>query len=294
MSITQTELYPGYPVIEIQHPAVRGRVALHGAHLMEWEPAGRGPVLYLSPEAVYQKGKAIRGGVPVCWPWFGPHGSDGALPAHGVARSRFWTLEEAEESAEGAWLLFVLTDDGATRAMWPHAFRLEYEMRLGAELRLSLRMHNPGSEAFQVTGALHSYFTVGDIRRTTVDGLQGAVYLDHADGDAVRTEQGVVRFSGEVDSDYLTSAPVTVADPALGRRLEIEGSGSGCTVVWNPWIEKARRLADLPDGDYEKFLCVETANAWRDRITVEPGGSHVLAATIRVSDLSGESDAGGD
>lgn len=283
MSIEQTELSPGYPILEIKHPAVSARVALHGAHLMDWTPAGHDPVLYLSPAAVYQKGKAIRGGVPVCWPWFGPHESDGALPAHGVARSRFWTLEKAEESGDGATLLFVLTDDADTRALWPHAFRLEYEMTLGAELRLALRMHNTGAENFKVTGALHSYFSVGDVRQSSVEGLQGSVYLDHADGDAVRTESGAVRFAGEVDSDYLTSSPVTLLDPALGRKLRIRGTGSGCTVVWNPWIEKAQRLADLPDADYEKFVCVETANAWRDRVTVRPGGMHELATTIQVS-----------
>ncbi|MDB6070593.1 MAG: putative glucose-6-phosphate 1-epimerase [Verrucomicrobiales bacterium] len=283
MSIEHIELSPGYPVIEIKHPAVTARVALHGAHLMEWTPAGREPVLYLSPDAIYQKGKAIRGGVPVCWPWFGPHESDGAMPAHGVARNRFWTLEKAEESADGVKLLFILTDDAATRALWPHAFRLEYEMTLGAELRLSLRMQNPGTEAFKVTGALHSYFRVGDIRQVGVAGLAGAVYLDHAEGDAVRTETGEVRFNGEVDSDYLTSEPVTVIDPAMGRKFAIQSTGSGCTVVWNPWLDKARRLTDLPDEDYRKFVCVETANAWRDRITVEPGGTHELAARIQVT-----------
>ena len=145
MSIVRTEIIPGYPVFEIQHPAATARVALHGAQIMEWTPAGRDPVLYLSPHAVYREGKAIRGGVPVCWPWFGPHPSDAALPAHGFARNRFWELSEKSEVRRESGWYSPLTDSEATQRLWPHAFRLTMEMHIGAELRLALRMENTGT-----------------------------------------------------------------------------------------------------------------------------------------------------
>lgn len=282
MSIQRTELSPGYPVLEIGHPAARARVALHGAHLMEWRPAGQGPVLYLSPQSLYQEGKAIRGGVPVCWPWFGPHGSDRALPSHGFARTRFWTLAGDEENESGVRLLFTLTDDVDTRRLWPHSFRLELEMRIGRELHLALRMLNTGTEAFTITGALHTYLAVGDIHQVRIDGLDGTEYLDTTATPprVCRQEEGGVVFAEEVDRNYLSSAAVTVRDAAQDRVLTVRGGGSACTVVWNPWIAKARALADLPDGDYLRFVCVETANAWRDAVVIPPGQSHTLATTV--------------
>lgn len=259
----------------------KARVHLDGAHVTTWSPADDAEDrLFVSVKSGFGPGVSVRGGIPVCFPQFG---SAGPLPQHGFARVSQWSVLHTEDGADRAVAVLRLVDTDATRALWPHAFRLEYEMTLGAELRLSLRMQNPGTEAFKVTGALHSYFRVGDIRQVGVAGLAGAVYLDHAEGDAVRTETGEVRFNGEVDSDYLTSEPVTVIDPAMGRKFAIQSTGSGCTVVWNPWLDKARRLTDLPDEDYRKFVCVETANAWRDRITVEPGGTHELAARIQVT-----------
>lgn len=283
MSIRRTEPVPGYPVFEIDHPAARARVALHGAHLMEWIPTGHEPVIYLSPDAVLREGKAIRGGVPVCWPWFGPHPTDPALPAHGFARSRFWELTDQSETAEAARLTFLLTDDKTTRVLWPHAFHLELEMILGAELQLHLRMVNTGSTPFDLTAALHSYLAVGGIRQTTVTGLTGADYRDVATQPAtIRHQEGDIHFDQETDRDYHSDADVEVRDDAMGRTLIIGKTGSHCTVVWNPWIEKAIALTDLPDDHYQNFVCVETANAWKDIITLAPGASHTLATTVKV------------
>jgi glucose-6-phosphate 1-epimerase len=280
MSIQRTELSPGYPVLEIEHPAATARVALHGAHLMEWQPAGQAPMLYLSPQSVYQEGKAIRGGVPVCWPWFGAHESDRTLPSHGFARTRFWTLAEEEENESGVRLLFTLTDDANTRGLWPHPFRLELEMLIGRELHLALRMQNTGTEPFTITGALHTYLAVGDIREVRIEGLDGAEYLDTTGTPQARRQEGDVVFAGEVDRNYSSSATVKVRDAAQDRILTVRGAGSECTVVWNPWIAKARALTDLPDDDYLHFVCVETANAWRNTVVIPPGESHTLETTV--------------
>lgn len=280
MAIRRTENNPGYPIFEIDHPAVQARVALHGAHLMEWTPAGHAPGLYLSPEAVYQPGKPIRGGVPVCWPWFGPSTVDSSLPMHGFARIRFWEAGEMTEDEAGVMLKFSLGDDEETRRLWPHAFRLELAMSLGASLHLALRMMNPGDAPYFITGALHTYLAVGDIHQVRVAGLAGVEYLDTVGTPARRRQEGELGFDREIDRGYDTSNPITVQDAAHRRDLTITGTGSHSAVVWNPWIAKSKTLTDLPDEDYLRFVCVETANAREDFVTVPPGGMHELTTMI--------------
>jgi D-hexose-6-phosphate mutarotase len=282
-SVRQVELMPGYPVFEIEHPTARARVALHGAQLMEWTPAGQKPVIYLSPDAVYHEGKAIRGGIPVCWPWFGHHETDPKLPQHGFVRSRFWELANAAEDEAGVTMKFATQDNAETRRLWPHAFRIELEMRIGAELHVALKTTNAGNEPFSITAALHSYFTVGDIRQVIIEGLDGAEYLDTVGPKAVRKQTGDVVIDREVDRMYHAAGEVRIKDSAWGRTIAIQGSGGHTRVVWNPWIEKAAALADLPDEDYQRFVCVETAHAWKDVVTVEPGATHELATTIEVA-----------
>jgi len=280
-SITLTDLLPGYPVYEIQHAAVKARVALHGAHLMEWQPAGQEPVLYLSPQAVYAADKPIRGGVPVCWPWFGPP-ADASLPMHGFVRTRFWQLAEAEESATGVRLVFTIESDDSTRALWPHDFQLSLEMNLGAELSLALTMKNTGDTACEITDALHTYLSVQDVTQITVEGLDGKEYLDRLTHEPV-IQEGDIVIDREVDRDYVTSEEIRVKDASFGRTLSVTTSGSGSAVVWNPWIKKAISLADMPDEDYKVFVCVETTNAWKDVINLAPRESHCLKAIVRVS-----------
>jgi glucose-6-phosphate 1-epimerase len=280
-SVRRTELAPNYPVFEIQHPTATARVALHGAQLLEWTPAGQKPVIYLSPQAVYHEGKAVRGGIPVCWPWFGMN-EDPKLPQHGFVRSRFWDLAEASEDGAGVNLQFAMEDDAETRHLWPHAFRVAVEMHIGAELHVALKMENIGDSPFTITGALHTYFTVGDIRRVIVEGLDGAEYLDTVGPKTVRQQTADIVFDREVDRNYHASGEVRVKDDAWGRVIAIQRSGSQTAVVWNPWIEKAAALADLPDEDYQRFVCVEAANAWKDSVVEAPGARHELATTIRL------------
>ena len=283
MSITRNESIPGYPILEIDHPAATARVALHGAHLLEWTPAGHPPVLYLSPQAVYEAGAPIRGGIPVCWPWFGPPAANPALPSHGFARTQFWTLASSSEDETGVRLTFTLTDSTATRLLWPHAFHLQLEMHLGAELHLALRMTNPGPGICTITAALHTYFNTADIHRTRVAGLDSVAYHESITTPPDHVQEGDITFDREVDRLYASGTPVQIRDPALPRTLSITSTGSRSTVVWNPWINKSKRLTDLPDGDYLRFLCVETTNAGADAITLAVGTSHILGMTVRLS-----------
>jgi glucose-6-phosphate 1-epimerase len=278
-SVSVTELKPGYPVIHVNHPSATGSVALLGAHVMEWTPAGQKPVLYMSADALFEEGSAIRGGIPVCWPWFGP--KEG-LPGHGLVRTRFWQLTEVLESADGVELVLTFATDEVTRKDWPQDFKLTLTVVMGAELYVTLRVQHMGHEAATYSGALHTYLTVGDINQTEVTGLEGTTYLDTLDAAKPKPQDGPVRFAEEVDRVYLSSGPVKVHDAAWNRVLEVSNTGSASAVVWNPWIEKSKRLNDLPDEAYLGFLCIEAANAGPDVITLESGQEHVLGTHVRV------------
>jgi glucose-6-phosphate 1-epimerase len=282
--ITLEEPTPGYPVYVIRHAAVTARVAVNGAHVMEWTPTGQtNPVLYMSPDAVLQNGKPIRGGIPLCWPWFGPHLSDPAMPAHGIARILPWELLRADELGSQVAMLFRLQSNDETRAFWPHDFTCHLGISFGAKLEVSLMTQNTGREAMVITEALHTYLSVGDISKVTVSGLNGARFLDTVGTSEMREgEAADITFDREVDRQYVSPSGVVVDDPTWDRKLTINKLGSGTTVVWNPWIEKSKRLADLPDEAYHGFLCVEASNAGESAVRISPGGQHVIVTTVSV------------
>lgn len=280
--MTQIEIAPGYPVLEIDHPAATARIALHGAHVMDWTPAGDAPVLYMSPEAVIEQGKPIRGGIPICWPWFGPHPADAAKPAHGFVRTEMWKLGEVMSSGERVEVVLNLASSDATRAMWPHDFALRLRISIGEELEVALTARNTGDAAWTMTGALHTYFGVGDVTQAIIRGLHGTAFVEGRLSPEKRPQRGPVKIDQEVDRIYLSDAAVEVEDPVKKRTIIIEKSGSLSTVVWNPWVEKSKRLTDLPDDAYPHFLCIETTNAGEDAITIPPGGEHCLLTRVRV------------
>lgn len=275
----------GMPHAQLRAGAHSAEVALHGGHVLRYGADGAPPVLWASRQAIYAPGKAIRGGVPVCWPWFGPHPDDPAKPAHGFVRTRPWQAAASGADDGAVWLRLALADDAATRALWPHAFALELAVTLGATLDLALTMRNSGDAPFSCGGALHSYFAVGAIEQAGVSGLEHRRFFDQLTG-AEQTQRGPVTVDAEVDRVYFDDGPqCAVEDAALGRRITIAKAGSRTTVVWNPWDEKARRLADFGDDEYREMLCVETAMARGDSATLAPGTSHILRATIAAEAL---------
>ncbi len=282
--ITREEPTLGFPVYAIRHPSATARIAVNGAHIMEWTPTGQTqPVLYMSPDAVLQNGKAIRGGIPVCWPWFGGHMSDPTKPMHGIARILPWELLRADAQETRVAMLFRLQSSDETRVLWPHDFTCHLGISFGKKLEVSLMTQNTGSDAMVITEALHTYLRVGDISKVTVSGLAEAKYLDTVGTPTMREgEAADITFDREVDRQYVSPSGVVVDDPAWGRKLTINKLGSGTTVVWNPWIEKSKRLADLPDEAYHDFLCVEAANAGESAVRVAPGGQHVIVTTVNV------------
>ena len=250
-------------------------MALHGAHVMSWAPEGEEEVLYLSSDAIYREGKAIRGGIPICWPWFNAHPTDADAPSHGIARTRFWELIAADEDGDGVTLRFAMED-----GIW----KAEVTIHAGLELEVSLETLNATEIPIVVSGALHSYFSVSDIANVRVVNLDGADFLDITDLPTMRKQKGAVTFQRELDSIYESSSNLLLVDDDSGRTILIEKGGSPSTVVWNPWSEKSAAMADMPDDGYRKFCCIEAAIANDKAVIIMPGSSHVLSTRISVEE----------
>lgn len=277
--LTFVEAAAGVPVIEINTAIASARVALIGAQVLEWQPVDAEPVLWISRAAIYQVGKGVRGGVPICWPWFGA--GEVGKPAHGFVRTRMWTVRSTAQTADGVVVKLGMVDDAETRAIWDYAFDLELVVTVGAMLTMALVTKNTGDKAFAITDALHTYFRVGDIDATIVQGLDGAQYLDKVLDFTEHTQQGDVLFAGETDRVYVnTQATCVINDTSNARNIHVAKSGSDTTVVWNPWAEKEKGFADMVAGEYQQMLCVETCNAADDKITVAPQQTHSLVAVV--------------
>ena len=267
------ELAPGYPVVTVNHSTCEAQVALHGAHVISWCPTGHEEVLYLSPDAVYREGKAIRGGIPICWPWFNAHPSDPDLPSHGLVRNQFWELESTDADDEG-----VVAKLRRTTEHWT----VVATIRMASSLEVAIESTNLGDDQLLVSGALHSYFRVGDVRQITIKGLEDAAYLDTVGQHTNRHQTGVIEIDREVDRYYDSSAAVRLEDPLKERTILIDKENSPSTVVWNPWIEKAAALGDLPNEDYLAFACVEAAITNDRAVALSQGETHCFATRISV------------
>jgi len=262
----------------------RARIFLQGAHVLSFRPVGEGEVLWSSVRSQFSPGKPIRGGIPICFPWFGA-GSSPAHPAHGFARTTSFECVRAEDSADGAThLRFRLVDSEATRALWPHPFAASVDITVGATLVIAFTIANTGDAPFSFEEALHTYFDVADARRVSVAGLEDAPFLDKVAGGATPTSApGPIRFEAETDRVYnATTASTRIDDPDLVRSIVIEKEASNSTVVWNPWVAKAARMPDFGDDEWPGMVCVESANAGADRLTLQPGESHKLVLRVGV------------
>lgn len=274
----------GLPMLQVRNTLASARLSLQGAQVLGFQPAGGPEVLFVSPHAVFAAGQPIRGGVPLCWPWFGPDPLGQGRPAHGFARNRRWALHGTAHTDDGASTLTLgLADDDTTRALWPHAFELELLVTVGRTLRLALTTRNTGRAAVQITQALHSYFAVSDIAAVQVLGLDGCRYIDKTAGPQAPQplQRGPVRFDGEVDRVYQGVPPaLRVVDSATQRAIDLRSEGSATAVVWNAGAARAAAMADLGAGAHRGYVCVETANAGDEVITLAPGASHRLAVEI--------------
>ncbi len=287
----------GGPLLAVKTEQCEALVSVYGAHVVAWTPtpptgSAPRPALFCSPRTLWGGGKAIRGGIPVCWPWFGARANDPrpdgkASPAHGFARTRPWFVEDVGVADNGrVEVVFLLVSDDDTLALWPHAFEARLRVSLGATLSVALEITNVDDAPFFMEGALHSYLTVGDVGAVRVLGLEGTRFFDKVTGLTSSSSREPLTFAGETDRVYVgTRQAVVVEDPVLGRTIRVEKTGSQATVVWNPWLEKATTMTDLGGDAWRSFVCVEAAAvdpAKPGMIELSPGAVHTLSTKISV------------
>jgi len=270
----------GMPVVEIHNDLGEAAIALQGAHVLSYRGRGQKPIIWMSDEATYAPGKSLRGGVPICWPWFGPHISDASLPGHGPARTVDWKPVATQSLADGRTSISLeLVQTDKTREQCPHPLCVQLHITVGCSLSLVMETTNQGDSEFTLGQALHTYFLVGDVRKVHVEGLHDCAYIDKMDGGNCKRQFGNLSITEETDRIYLgTGSLAEIVDPAMGRKIIIKSSGSASMVVWNPWDKTAAKMGDLGPNGYLKMICVETANAGEDVVQLAAGATHRMLA----------------
>jgi len=265
----------GLEVLEVATPASTCTIALHGAQVLAFAPRRDRDWLWVSDRAHFQVGKALRGGIPICFPWFGPHPERSELPAHGFARTRVWSLARvAEVDASRVRAELELASDADTLRVYPHPFAARLAVTVGDTLELGFAVTNTGDAPMSYEVALHTYFAVSDVGAVAVGGLGGVDFVDKVAGGARRRQDAdLVRFEGEVDRIYDSGGPVTLVDPAR-RSIRIETVDAGSTVVWNPGATKTRTLGDVAPDGFRGFVCVESGNVGDGRVILSSGARH--------------------
>lgn len=267
----------GFIVMDVDNSHCTATIALQGAHLMSWNPKGQQPVIWMSPVAKLGHGKSIRGGVPICWPWFGAHASEPSFSGHGFARTVGWDVIATTAQDDG-YTAISFRIAGINKDQWPYQAPAEMHMIIGAALEMELVTENQGDEAITVGDALHTYFCVSDASIIAIHGLSGCDYLDKVGESSRKSQQGEIVIDSEVDRIYFDQGQdVVIEDPVMQRDIRIEKRNSHSTIVWNPWIDKCKKMGDFGSDDgYLSMVCVESANADADVVQLEAGESHRL------------------
>lgn len=276
----------GLPRVRIEHPEARGEVYLHGAHVTSWKPRGTEEVIFVSARSRWESGRPIRGGVPICFPWFGNKSDDANAPAHGFVRLKSWRLESVEQGDAGVSVSMSTGSDESTRKWWPADFRLLHRVTFGSQLTLELILSNTGETPLRFEEALHAYFAVGKIQPVRVKGLEGTQYVDKVDQGNIKGQDGEIAISAETDRVYLdTAQDIGIQDPSFPRQIHITKQNSLTTVVWNPWNDKAGQMSDLGEGEWARMICIETSNVGEFAVEVAPGAQHSMKAIVSATRL---------
>ncbi|WP_341960935.1 D-hexose-6-phosphate mutarotase [Pseudomonas sp. RC10] len=285
----------------IRHGQAELVVAQQGAHVVSYQIDGDEPLIWSNPGAVFKHGKAIRGGMPVCWPWFGnfqrnPQSvqdmrqSSEPANAHGEVRAIDWELMGMGEDGDALIVEFIQPKAEGHLPGWPHTVGVKLQIRMDAALNVSLASFNAGPETVTLSQALHSYFAVSDVHQVSIEGLDGVKYLNTLESwETLNVQAGDITFSGETDRIYQdTPDLVSIVDPGWKRRIQIQTQGSKSSVVWNPWIEKTKTFSDMQADGWKSMVCVETANVMTDIVTLAPGEMHVMGVSIWAEPLGEE------
>ena len=289
--VNQLRLEPaedGLVIVNINNRHAKASLSLQGGHLLSWQPISEKGVIWLSQDAVFSKGRSIRGGVPVCWPWFGAHPTNNTFPAHGYARALDWKVINTKDLSGGStFIALQLLQENVPEEYRLLNLDLELQVTVGKKLEMALITRNFSKETITIGGALHTYFNISDIQNVTIFGLENQPFIDALDDWQRKNEVDPIKINAEIDRIY-QDAPendCTIVDTGYQRRIRLSKQGSHSTVVWNPWIDKSERMGDMGRDGYRTMVCVETTNAADDVITIEPGGEHRLSVCYEVESL---------
>lgn len=267
----------GFEYIEVENSCAKAKIALQGAHIFEYAKKDEEPFLWLSEISDFEQGKSIRGGIPICWPWFGMN-KDKSLPQHGFARISMWEFvcsDEIDEKTSSITLKLTYSDE--TLKIWPYKFELKLHLVVSDKLVMELKTTNIDDKEFEITQALHAYFTVSHISHVNIKGLDKKPYLDALTWKK-EMQKGDITFDKEVDRVYQeVDSEVLLLDK--NRAINIKNEGSYSVVVWNPWIDKCKRMSAMKDDDYKSMVCIESANAFDDARVIKPNETHILKST---------------
>lgn len=267
--------YQGINIIRVIHPLVEAGISLHGGHLLWFKPQGEKDIIWLSEKAIFDQSKAVRGGIPICWPWFGQAGT----PSHGFARTSQWSLLEHRENEHGVIVSLTLEDNDETYAIWPHKFKNVLTFEIGQELKVSLTSTNTDNQPWSYSGALHTYFDIANINDIDITGM-GPNYLDSTLQGKACEGSSTLTFTSETDRVYTQpEATITINDTNNNREILVTNEGHNAAVIWNPWQALSISMGDMADNSFETMVCVEST-IHQPSIELAPGQSHTLATTI--------------
>ncbi|CAH0533857.1 Putative glucose-6-phosphate 1-epimerase [Vibrio stylophorae] len=270
----------GIKIVRVNHDKASAGISLHGGHVIWFQPKDQQDLIWMSEKAEFDTNKALRGGIPVCWPWFGK----AANPSHGFVRTSEWQLIEHRESEQGVIIVLGIEDSEATQALWPHKFSARLYIDIQETLKVTLDAENTDTQAWQCSGALHTYLTVGDINQVEVTGM-GPLYLDGLQqGKACESDVQTLTIGAMLDRVYTKAdSQLSMTDKALNRQVMVKNGGQNAAVIWNPWVEGAQSMADMADNGYQTMLCIEStyhATNLENGYNVAPGEHFILTTEI--------------
>jgi glucose-6-phosphate 1-epimerase len=278
------ELEENMAFITVSNKYADADICLYGAHITNFKPQKTMPVLWMSPESNFEEGKPIRGGIPVCFPWFGPHKTDSAKPQHGFGRLMYWNVQKTASLPTGETLVRLqLCSSAETKTYWNHDFCAEMSVIVGKTLTATLKVTNTSSTPFEYSCALHSYFNIPSIDEIAIEGLQSTRYVNQLDGGDYLQETLLLEIKkAETRHYYNTETDCIIIDTLFNRRIRVAKSGSKITTVWNPGEETCLKIDDIPDDGFQNFVCIEAVNAFNDVIKLAPGETHETSAIIGI------------
>jgi glucose-6-phosphate 1-epimerase len=282
------------PLARITNPFAKAEISLYGAQVLSFIPKGQKDILWMSPQCIYEPGKPMRGGIPVCFPWFGPHAGDSWKPMHGFARLLTWDVTETLALKNGATRLILgLKSNVETTAIWPFAFSAKMIFEIGEKLDVTFCCTNTGNEDFSISDALHSYFSISDIAQIGILGLKDSEYYAGFSMDAtIRQKEDILKIAKEENRRYINHiGDCNLTDPTWNRSIQIAKKGSKVTVVWNPGAETVKTMSDIPLSGYRDFVCIEAVNAFADTIKLKPGESHCISAVLGTEKIEAKYNA---